>query len=129
MVAKGYAMQMGVLSIIAEQGGFPGDKDKVGRTEYWSLARKKSENGFGYREAPIKETARQKGLLWDDFMPAMQDYLDDALDRWILGDEPFTAEPNPDYKGYNDYDHLMRLEEWYGRAAIISDAKGTAGNG
>lgn len=129
MVAEGYAMQMGVLSIIAEQGGFPGDKTKVGRTEYWSLARNNKTGRFGYREAPIKEGKKKNGLIWDDFMPVMREYLDEALDRWILGDEPFTAEPNPDYKGYNDYDHLMRLEEWYGRAAIISDAKGTAGNG
>lgn len=129
MVAEGYAMQMGVLSIIAEQGGFPVDKTKVGRVEYWSLARKDKKTGFGYRDAPIKEGRKRSGLLWDEFMPKMRDYLDDALDRWIFGEEPFTAEPNPDYKGFNDFDHLMRLEEWYGRAVLDAGEAGSAGNG
>jgi ATP-dependent helicase/nuclease subunit B len=129
MVAKGYAMQMGVLSIIAEEGGFPGDKTKVGRVEYWSLARNKEKTGFGKRQAPIKDPGKKTGLLWDDFLPEMRNYLNEALDRWILGDEPFTAEANPDYKGYNDYDHLMRLEEWSGRAVLVSGAKESAGNG
>ena len=43
--------------------------------------------------------------------------LDDALDRWILGEEGFTARLNPDAKVYNQYDQLMRLDEWLGREA------------
>jgi len=31
-----------------------------------------------------------------------------------LGAEPFTARLNPDIGGYNDYDQLMRLDEWLG---------------
>ena len=42
-------------------------------------------------------------------------FLHDALDRWILGDEPFTARLNPDAPGYDTYDQLMRLDEWLGR--------------
>jgi ATP-dependent helicase/nuclease subunit B len=32
-----------------------------------------------------------------------------------LGDEPFQAKLNPAYAPYEEYDQLMRLEEWYGR--------------
>ena len=44
-----------------------------------------------------------------------QRYLLDAIDKWIKGDEPFTARLNPDLGGYNDYDQLMRLDEWQAR--------------
>jgi len=32
-----------------------------------------------------------------------------------LGSEPFTARLNPNLPGYDDYDQLMRLDEWVGR--------------
>jgi len=39
----------------------------------------------------------------------------EAAEKWLTGDEPFTAKLNPAYAPYGDYDQLMRLEEWYGR--------------
>ena len=33
----------------------------------------------------------------------------------VAGSEPFPAKLNPAYAPYEDYDQLMRLEEWYGR--------------
>ena len=41
--------------------------------------------------------------------------LREAIARWLLGSEPFTARLNPDLPGYSDYDQLMRLDEWQGR--------------
>ena len=41
-----------------------------------------------------------------------RDFLDNALARWILGRDPFTARLNPDLAVYTDFDQLMRLEEW-----------------
>lgn len=114
-VETGYAMQLGVLSLIAECGGFDDIEGRVESVEYWSLARNR-DAGFGYREPPLKLGNKRSGLLPEDFMPAMVVFIDDALERWIFGDTPFTAEPDPDYPGYNDYDDLSRLEEWYGRA-------------
>jgi ATP-dependent helicase/nuclease subunit B len=32
----------------------------------------------------------------------------------LLGHEPFTARLRPDIPSYNDYDQLMRLDEWIG---------------
>ncbi|MEM1131598.1 MAG: double-strand break repair protein AddB [Pseudomonadota bacterium] len=114
-VETGYAMQLGVLSLIAECGGFEGIKGRIESVEYWSLVRNRAD-GFGYRDQPLKVGNKRSGLEPDAFMPEMLRYIDDALDRWIFGDAPFTAEPDPDYPGYNDYDDLSRLEEWYGRS-------------
>jgi ATP-dependent helicase/nuclease subunit B len=38
-----------------------------------------------------------------------------AAEKWLIGDEKFTAKLHPAYAPYGDYDQLMRLEEWYGR--------------
>ncbi len=116
LVAAGYALQLGTLGLIARGGGFTGIAGEPTRFEYWSLGRSKdSETGFGYVKSPLKLTARQKGIEPDDFLPEAERFLHDALDRWILGEEPFTAGLNPDAPGYNTYDHLMRLGEWQGR--------------
>ena len=39
-----------------------------------------------------------------------------------MGEEPFTARLNPDLPGYNDYDQLMRLDEWQGRGSPEGEA-------
>ena len=54
-------------------------------------------------------------MLPEDFLPETERFLHEALDRWILGTEPFTARLNPDAPGYDTYDQLMRLAEWQGR--------------
>jgi ATP-dependent helicase/nuclease subunit B len=38
-----------------------------------------------------------------------------VIEQWILGSEPFTAKLRPDFTVGDDYDQLMRLDEWYGR--------------
>ena len=38
-----------------------------------------------------------------------------GLDTLLAGDGPFTAKLNATYAPYEDYDQLMRLEEWYAR--------------
>jgi len=120
MVQEGFALQLGLVGLIAQAGGF---KDKDGRVtvegeptrfEYWSLARNR-ERGFGYREEPILEGRRKSGIPREDFLPETRRFLDEAIARWILGGEPFVARLNPDLPSYADYDQLMRLEEWQGR--------------
>lgn len=115
-VEAGFALQLGILGLIASRGGFEGVSGIPDRFEYWSLARSKdSETGFGYRTEPVKEGQKRTGLPRGEFLSQTEFYLHDALDKWILGDEPFTARLNPDLPGYGDYDQLMRLEEWQGR--------------
>ncbi|MDE2405434.1 MAG: double-strand break repair protein AddB [Sphingomonadales bacterium] len=121
MVQEGFSLQLGTLGLIAENGAFR-DRDagvevsgSPTRFEYWSLARdaKRGAGAFGYVQEPILEGRRKTGIPREDFLPETARYLKDAIDRWIKGEEPFTARLNPDIGGYNDYDQLMRLEEWY----------------
>lgn len=127
MVQKGFALQLGLIALIAERGGFQGIAGTVHAFEYWSLARRKGESGFGYFDEPVLQGRRKSGLPRDAFVGETLHFLEDAIDRWILGNEPFTARLNPDLPGYTDYDQLMRLEEWQGRATRADDSAGAAG--
>lgn len=111
-VEEGYALQLGLVGLIASEGGFPDIVGEAQRFEYWSLAKQQGKDQFGYVTEPVLEGAKKAGIPRDRFLPETARYLDDALDRWILGAEPFTARLNPDLAGYADYDQLMRLDEW-----------------
>jgi ATP-dependent helicase/nuclease subunit B len=115
-VEAGYALQMGLLGMIAGSGVFEGNDGLISGNastfEYWSLARSKKDREFGYKDEPLKVGAKKSGLSPEDFLPRHEAYLKEAIDRFILGSDPFTAKENPDYPGYSEYDQLMRLEEW-----------------
>ncbi|PZO72048.1 MAG: double-strand break repair protein AddB [Pelagerythrobacter marensis] len=112
-VEKGYALQLGTLGLMAEAGAWPKATGTPSKFEYWSLARNaKSPTGFGYIATPVLDGNKRSGIPPDNFLPQARFFLDDALDRWILGEEPFTARLNPDAPGYDTYDQLMRLDEW-----------------
>ena len=117
-VTAGYALQLGLLGLIAGQGRFANDKaaqvvtGTATRFDYWSLGKAKKEDGFGYRETPMKEGSARTGLLPDEYLPFHAEKLSTAIGLFIKGRKPFIARENPDYKGYNEYDQLMRLEEW-----------------
>tara|TARA_R110002072_G_scaffold86774_8_gene195836 strand:+ start:11775 stop:14825 length:3051 start_codon:yes stop_codon:yes gene_type:complete len=120
MVEQGFALQLGLLGMIARAGGFGTVSGEPSAFEYWSLGKAKDEDnrfGFGYVETPLKLGNKRSGLAPEDFLPETERYLRDAIADWIKGDQPFTAKFNPDYAGYSDYDQLMRLEEWLPRLA------------
>ncbi|USI72660.1 PD-(D/E)XK nuclease family protein [Sphingomonas morindae] len=109
-VAEGYALQLGLLGLIAERGGFADVSGVAGQFEYWSLAQKDGQLGYvapalGRRSVldPAAFTER-----------ALQDFRAAAA-QWLTGDAPFTAKIRPEYSPYDEYDALMRLDEWYGR--------------
>jgi ATP-dependent helicase/nuclease subunit B len=62
----------------------------------------------------VIEGRRKSGLPRDEFLATTEEFLRDAIARWLKGNEPFTARLEPDIAGYNDYDQLMRLDEWIG---------------
>ena len=116
MVAEGFALQLGLLGLIAERGGF---KDLAGvprAFEYWSLGSggrdASGQPTFGYVKSPILGQGNRTGVPLDEMIPETARYLDEAITRWIVGDDPFTARLNPDIGGFNDFDQLMRLDEW-----------------
>ncbi|MEZ5735747.1 MAG: PD-(D/E)XK nuclease family protein [Novosphingobium sp.] len=114
MVKQGFSLQLGLIGMIAARGGFDGVAGEPAEFEYWSLAKdpgRRDENGFGYVASPFR-TNRADGVEKEEFLDVTEAYLADAIDRWITGSDPFTARLNPDIGGYNDYDQLMRLDEW-----------------
>jgi ATP-dependent helicase/nuclease subunit B len=115
MVEEGFALQLGLIGLIAERGGFDGVAGSPERFEYWSLSKRPRGQDFGYSEEPILEDRKKSGIPRDEFLDRTAAYLTDAIARWIKGREPFTARLNPDYPGYADYDQLMRLDEWQSR--------------
>ncbi|WP_198669233.1 PD-(D/E)XK nuclease family protein, partial [Blastomonas sp. UPD001] len=117
-VEAGYALQLGLLGMMAERGGFVAKADQpeiAGEAtafEYWSLTRSKTGD-FGYRETPVGR--KNSELTAENMLPTAEHFLREALDTWILGDAPFNAKLVPDQAIYTEYDQLMRLAEWYGR--------------
>ncbi|CAN5229459.1 double-strand break repair protein AddB [soil metagenome] len=122
MVKAGYAMQLGLLGLIAEMGGFEalGEGRIAAEFEYWSLAKK--GDSFGYRESPVDPLGKRDKILNADFTATALDQLTGAVERWLTGMDSFIAKLNPEIPTYADYDQLMRLEEWYGRGTQNGDA-------
>lgn len=128
-VEAGFALQLGVLGLIARDGSFTDKQtgqivtgDATG-FEYWSFARGKGDAGFGYVDVPMKVKKKKTGVVPEEFLPHHETKLGEAIARFIMGSEPFTARENPNYVGYNDYDQLMRLEEW---AIRLTEPEGSA---
>ncbi|MEC3949456.1 double-strand break repair protein AddB [Sphingobium sp. HWE2-09] len=114
-VKAGFALQLGLLGIIAEMGGFEGlaPHPRAGDFEYWSLAKKGDQ--FGYRERPVDPMGKRDKIVTDAFTAHAHEHFEGVANDFLLGTTPFRAEINPEVANYGDYDQLMRLEEWYGR--------------
>ena len=106
-VDAGFALQLGLLGLIARAGGFEKIAGEPRAHEYWSLA--KNKDTFGRRSTPDDKLGAEA------FLERAERQFTIAAARWLTGNEPFTAKLNPAYAPYEDYDQLMRLEEWYGR--------------
>lgn len=117
-VAAGYSLQLGLLGLIAREGGFaahgvaPGTD--VTAFEYWKLAKGKGRD-FGYKAMPVHPEGKYGKVATGDFVDHVARKFDEAARRWLTGDEAFTARPHSDAPVFTDYDQLMRLDEWFGR--------------
>jgi ATP-dependent helicase/nuclease subunit B len=109
-VGAGYSMQLGLLGLIAERGGFDGVEGSPACFEYWSLAKKAGK--IGYVQSPV---GGRTGIDPADFTATAARHFIAAAETWLTGDAPFTAKLHPEYAPYGEYDQLMRLDEWYGR--------------
>ncbi|MES2001682.1 MAG: double-strand break repair protein AddB [Pseudomonadota bacterium] len=107
VIASGFALQLGLLGLIAEAGGFGPDFAAPDCLEYWSLA--KDKRAFGYRRSASGKQST------GEFLAMTADVFGIAARDWLTGTRAFTAKLNPAFAPYGDYDQLMRLEEWYGR--------------
>ena len=105
-VDEGFALQLGLLGLIARTGGFAAVNGPVGGHEYWSLARRLLARN------PIRP---DKDMGPDEFLAHAERNFRAVAADYLLGEREFTAKLNPAFAPYGDYDQLMRLEEWYGR--------------
>lgn len=112
-VRAGYSLQLGLLGLIAERGGFAGISGKASCFEYWSLARKGGE--FGYVATPVDAGGKYGRMVPDEFVPVAAENFTETARAYLTGDAPFTAKLHPEYAPYSEYDQLMRRDEWYGR--------------
>jgi ATP-dependent helicase/nuclease subunit B len=116
-VNAGFALQLGLVGLMAERGAIRGVEGNAMRFEYWSLAKNKDRD-FGYISVANSTKPSDKKYAADEFVAFIKGQAEEALAKWILGAEPFTAKLHPDYSDYADYDQLMRRQEWDGRQAI-----------
>lgn len=114
-VRDGFSMQLGLLGLIAEEGGFADVAGVATRFEYWSLGAdpKQKPKAFGKLYTPVGE--KETKIAPDQFVARATDHFVAAAAKFLTGDAPFTAKLHPDYAPFGDYDQLMRLDEWYGR--------------
>jgi len=112
-VRAGFSLQLGLLGLIAERGGYEGINGTARAFEYWSLG--KRADSFGYITSPVDPAGKGGKDLPDEFITTAARHLKDAIARWLTGTEAFTAKLHPDFAPYAEYDQLMRRDEWYGR--------------
>lgn len=117
-VKAGFKIQLGLLGAMAEAGTIKDVSGKAQGFEYWSLGKSKNkQKGFGY----INKPATEKNGMLADFIPEALKFAREALEDWIIGDKPFTAKLHPEHAPYDDYNQLMRLNEWYGRQEKVDE--------
>ncbi len=112
-VREGFSLQLGLLGLIAERGGFADVRGTAGAFEYWSMAR--GRDGIGYRESPCDPEGKRDRIVTDRFTAIAAANFTEVAERWLTGSEPFVAKLVPEYAPYAEYDQLMRRDEWYGR--------------
>ncbi|QTD56115.1 double-strand break repair protein AddB [Parasphingorhabdus cellanae] len=122
-VKEGFALQLGLLGAIAEKGDFGGLSGDASSFEYWSLAKSGTKDSFGYIATPTNPRSPDK-IAADEMVDHAVTEFTKAVTSYIKGDAPMTAKLHPEYAPYADYDQLMRLEEWYGRAAVTEAEDG-----
>jgi ATP-dependent helicase/nuclease subunit B len=112
-VRAGFSLQLGLLGLIAERGGFEGIRGEARGFEYWSLGRR--NESFGYITTPTDPAGKGDKVRPEDFPALAAHHLTEAVATWLTGGEAFTAKLHPEYAPYAEYDQLMRRDEWYGR--------------
>ena len=112
-IEAGFALQLGLMGLMAEMDGFKGVKGVASAFEYWLLSRDAKTRTFGKIRQAVG--GRNATLEAADLTSAAYDHFATAAQKWLAGEAPFTAKLHPEFAPYGDYDHLMRYEEWRGR--------------
>ena len=97
-VKAGYAPQLPIEGIIAQNGGFEGVRAKeVAALMYWQLGK--------------KETVLDEDI--DEVLNKTLTNLRELVGLFDFQDTAYISKPNPKYAPkYSDYEHLARVKEW-----------------
>ena len=97
-VAGGYAPQLPIEGIIAQNGGFEGITGaEIKSLRYWQLGKKETVIDKNVKEILDHNLENIKRLI------SVFDYPD----------KPSLTQPNPKFApAYSDYEHLSRIKEW-----------------
>jgi ATP-dependent helicase/nuclease subunit B len=110
-VAGGFALQMGLLGWLAEEGRLAGvAKGPVGAMRHWKLG---GGTDPGKASDPLRH--RSEVTMAVDHIAATKAHFLKLCDDMLLGPGPFTAKLHPEYAKGNDFDQLARVLEWLGR--------------
>ena len=112
-VREGFSLQLGLLGLIAERGGFEGISGTARGFEYWSLT--KHGDSFGRATSPVDPAGKNNKVLPEEFTALAARHFGAAAGDWLTGTRAFEAKLHPEYAPYAEYDQLMRRDEWYGR--------------
>ncbi len=97
-VAGGYAPQLPIEGIIAQNGGFEGITGaEIKSLRYWQLGKKETVIDKNVKEILDHNLENIKRLI-------------SVFDN---PDKPYLTQPNPKFApAYSDYEHLSRIKEW-----------------
>jgi ATP-dependent helicase/nuclease subunit B len=84
--------------------------------EYWKLGKDGTTGRFGSRRPLTDPAGAKQRIPTGRFLPMVEGFFDEAAARWLTGEDAFEARPHSDAPVFTDYDQLMRLDEWFGRA-------------
>ena len=101
-VDAGFSLQLGLLGLIAEAGGFEGVSGHSRAHEYWSLSK--------YRDQFGRCVRADKKMGADEFLDHARRNFHSVARDYLTGEKEFTAKLNPTYAPHGDFDQLMRLE-------------------
>ncbi|MGL4541355.1 MAG: PD-(D/E)XK nuclease family protein, partial [Polymorphobacter sp.] len=116
-VATGFALQMGLLGALAQQGVLEGvAAAPVAAFGYWKIGggteAGKVSDPLLYNRKPVMSAAAHVTQTLAVFDQLCRDML--------LGNAPFTAKLHPDHaEKYRDFDHLARVAEWLGKPGAL----------
>jgi ATP-dependent helicase/nuclease subunit B len=82
-VREGFSLQLGLLGLIAERGGFEHVSGTAGEFEYWSLGKKGGQ--IGYRESPADPEGKRDKIVTSEFVARAAENFTDVADCWLTG--------------------------------------------
>jgi ATP-dependent helicase/nuclease subunit B len=112
-VYYGYAPQLTLEALIAQQGGFEELQSlprplTLQNPEYWKLSNKETGGKITQSVANSK-----KQYKFDEVMDLTLKGLKNLMQWYSYEDTPYEVRPNPKYvPSYSDYEALERLGEW-----------------